>query len=272
MLTIKPMQDYTAPEIPTQVEANTTPTLLQKLPHRWRKHAAVVACAGFAFALTGCQTHHGGDGGGVPYVGQHTEQDISPPSPPPLPLPFIYTQVVEQDLVFRIHVGGTGFATYVAHLTEQEAFSIIRLQLEKAGLRFGDTPPPYIAPRPPQEDMPPNPLFFPISPVSLDLYDRTSGVAIAHLSNAQTYPRFSPVRGGLADVLTAEFSAQNRDMVFGVFYNAMESLSAVRDWGTWEELPEPTAEEIEARRPGLHDRLHDQIDAFIALLQAEGIL
>ncbi|MCL2357411.1 MAG: hypothetical protein FWC70_09725 [Defluviitaleaceae bacterium] len=41
-----PMKEYSAPNIPTLEYAKENPSLLKKLPQRWRKKAAAFACIG----------------------------------------------------------------------------------------------------------------------------------------------------------------------------------------------------------------------------------
>jgi len=49
-IVIKPVKNYTAPQIPTLGDNNTA--MLKKLPTRWQKNAKVVACAGIIGTLT----------------------------------------------------------------------------------------------------------------------------------------------------------------------------------------------------------------------------
>jgi len=257
MLVIKPVTKYDAPKIPTLDETRENPALLENLPHRWKKNAAVIACIGFAGVLTlsGCGLQHRGD---VPL-----------PTANPYYRPFVYTQVVEQELVFRIHGGGGGSSDYVAHLTEQEALGIIRLRLEEAGLRFDANPPGYVSPTNPGRWF----LTGDEMTFEIDLFDAVKGVAVTNISWAESTRAWGgPWRGELADIVANEFSSQNSDIAFGVFYNPGRFLGAAWDWDDEENLASPSDEEIEASRPILVERLNAQVDAFIEFLKDEGIL
>ena len=122
LLSINPVEHYIPPNIPTLSEALGNPALLKKLPSRWQKNAAVIACAGIigVTALTGCS------------------DVINPLNNIPGPCPV-------NPLDFYCHCGGAGEAPfYVVHLTEQEMWGIIRSQLEAAGLNFNAEPPDFV--------------------------------------------------------------------------------------------------------------------------------
>ena len=105
LFNLTPLENYTPPSLPSLYEHK--PEQLQKLPLRWQKNAAVIACAGvigLSMFATGC--------------GQRDE--------------------------LGFHHGGGGPApVYVAHTTEQETLGIIRAQLENVGLNLTVAPPEY---------------------------------------------------------------------------------------------------------------------------------
>ncbi|MCL2563710.1 MAG: hypothetical protein FWE08_06715 [Oscillospiraceae bacterium] len=86
-----PAKSYTPPQYPTRADTRGNPALLKKLPSKWRKNAAAVACIGLLgiALLSGCTTsspngngndcgwddhlHHGGSGGAPIYVAHLTE-------------------------------------------------------------------------------------------------------------------------------------------------------------------------------------------------------
>ncbi|MCL2837705.1 MAG: hypothetical protein FWE04_01370 [Oscillospiraceae bacterium] len=107
LLSINPVENYDAPRIPP-LDDNGNAEMLKKLPNRWKKKAAVIACAGIMgiSALTGCMGH--------------------------------------RELDIRFHHGGMSSGPmYVVQLTEQEALGIIRTRLEAAGLNFDVESPGY---------------------------------------------------------------------------------------------------------------------------------
>jgi hypothetical protein len=147
----------------------------------------------------------------------------------------------------RFHHGGEGGAIYFVYLTEQEALNIIRSELESAGLNFNAEPPVYIA-----DDRQGETINF-------DLYDSEKGVAIAYNS------RYNWISEQIFD----EFIAQNDDIKVGIF----------QDRGAWTNLcrqcnpsDEESAKAKEEAMPQLEEYLNEQIQAFIELLRAEGIL
>jgi len=104
-LNLTPIESYEAPRIPTLANKPK----LAKLPSRWKKNAAVVACVGIVGSMTlaGCAT-------APPHNG------------------------------YWFHNGGGPVAPYyVVYLTEQEALGHVRAQLEAAGLNFDAKPPSY---------------------------------------------------------------------------------------------------------------------------------
>jgi len=78
LLTMMPLTDYEAPELPTLTEAK--PELLKKVPSRW-KNKALIAAVGLSLLstipLSGCTgLHHGGAGMAPIYVTYLTEQEV----------------------------------------------------------------------------------------------------------------------------------------------------------------------------------------------------
>ena len=115
---LNPIETYQPPKIPTFADTASSAdksALLKRLPSRWARNAAVIACAGIlsVTTLSGCA-------------------DIVPPLNLPGPCPV-------RPLDSYCHCGGSGaMPMYVVRLTEQEVFGIIRSQLESAGLSFDE--------------------------------------------------------------------------------------------------------------------------------------
>jgi len=305
ILSITPVKNYTPPKLPTLAAANLP---LKTLPARWKKNAAVVACLGFAGALTlaGCagvagildeRFHNGGAPQAPFYIACPTENEVNFHNGGDGPMPFyvacptennvlngnyfaeyptkqeIFTQVLAQfetsELNLRTHWGGSGTGPYyVAHFTEQEVLGFIRAKLEAAGLNLDAVPPEHT-------------IFGDgearigaVSEMGIDLFDAENNIAITSISWEDSTMPFSPHGRELADMVADEFSKQSRDISFGVFYNPGEIVG----WGPFEWLEdddnyqETTPEKKEEARFILIERLTAQVDEFIAWLRAEGIV
>jgi len=248
---IKPMESYEAPKVPTLAQIYKNPEPLKKLPKRWVKNAAVVAGVGILglSTLAGCLSR----------------APVYYPADGAFCMCSEYGGYQEFDLEIRLHWGGANLANYIVHLTEQEAFRIIRTQLEAVGVRLCDTPPDYTITTNPDEFA----LRWGHEPidVELDLFDAHNRVAVVRQRGHYR-----------SDELVAAF-AQLTDINVGVIWIPSHNLNW-RGWvqdddGEWVEF-EPTAEqEAEAKaaaRPILEGSLNSQIQAFIALLRAEGVV
>jgi hypothetical protein len=149
MKNITPVKNYKAPNIPTLQTARENPELLKKVPQRWRKKAAVMACMGVAglVALSSCgreQTHRGGAPPMPIYVTQPTEEELRreiecviEAEAERAAYENALAQLETAELELRMHIGGfNGQPFYVAYLTEPEAIGFIRARLEAAGINF----------------------------------------------------------------------------------------------------------------------------------------
>ena len=135
---------------------------------------------------------------------------------------------------------------YVVHLTEQEAFGIIRSQLERAGLNFGATPPSYV-------------VNYWGDPLSIKLFDDERGVGIAYIradiSDFPFYPHYRQ-QNELIWGLERRFAEQTTDVIVRVFYNP----------GLGQD------NETRFTRRSLERNLNQQVREFVEFLRAEGIL
>jgi len=248
---LSPMQEYEAPKLPTLAEKPQ----LKKLPARWQKNAAVVACVGVVGTMTlaSCAgrpydwPHNGGGPVAPYYVTRPTEQETAP---------FTTMAPEETELDITVHHGGSGGTPfYVARLTEQEAMGIIRSQLEAAGLRFGDTPPEIN-------------VVDSWDEVTLDLYNAEHGVGIIFDNSEDSHRR--RVQWGHRQTKVIE-----EDMPVGVFYGPWQGLEGRPEWDhvwvDWESSP-PTEESKLEAVPVLRANLTEQVQTFIEFLQSEGIL
>jgi len=116
-----PINDYKPSKLPTMQEMQANPAPLKQMPNRWRKKAAVIACASFI-------------GASALFSSCDILNEISS----------LHKNTVSEPLELRFHHGGFASSpTYIVHLTEADALGIIRMQLEDAGLEFGANPPNY---------------------------------------------------------------------------------------------------------------------------------
>jgi hypothetical protein len=189
-------------------------------------------------------------------------------TPPVITNPVINTPDTDNDLLFRMHTGGSGGVYYIVHFTEQEALGIIRSQLEAAGLNLGCALPDYTVEIEKMDEFRMMPYTI---GADLSLYDSIRNVAIALGSWRNTQE------------IVEEFEKQNSDIAFGAFRvpNTDSHISAWDyDWyedenGNWLR-EEPSGEIIAAdkarARPILEAELNNQIQKFIEHLKAEGII
>ncbi|MCL2837704.1 MAG: copper amine oxidase N-terminal domain-containing protein [Oscillospiraceae bacterium] len=264
LLSINPMENYNAPRIPTLSDDNSA--ALKKMPNRWKKNAKVIACvgimgtmtlAGLAYPLA--QAPNGNnDAENAVYNGQAA-----------------YSGYSETDLIFRLHGGGGGSAFYVVYFTEQEAFNIIRSQLEAVGLDFDAVPPDYKI----------EPEGFGWNTYDIDLFDSRHRVGVSHITREMNNQPFYSHGGDRLANRVAEKFAELTDFPVGVFYtpewfprfDAMDRHERNEN-GEWDVIPHipPTDEQIaEAKataRPILEESLTAQVQEFIDFLHAEGIL
>lgn len=292
---LSPMQDYSTPEYPTRATSHAG--TLRKLPARWMKNAAVIAClsAMSISTLTGCIVQdrdilHGGGEAQMPYyVNSLTEQDVSNREtrrnrrenrtvwetyPPARCDDGLHgeNQYIENnfELDIRLSSHGGGAASepfYVAYLTEQEVFGIIRNRLCEAGICFSSPVPDYSV------------------SIELETYWETQSTITATLSLFDERTRqgivfptpwrdwfsedFGVSRNELEMKLNQEFQEQ-----FGITVTFIQRRSEFVGHYDWEDeaVPTLTDDEEEEVRRYLNGRILTQVDALIDHLRAEGIL
>jgi hypothetical protein len=177
------------------------------------------------------------------------------------------------ELTVKAHQGGAGSGpVYIAYFTEQEALSIIRAELEAAGLKLNDTPPDYTA-----FDSNTSRRY------GLDLFDGEKGVAVAYLAmdaaDEDWRWRWNDEKNTSVRI-EREFRRKYEDIIIGVFYGQWERVGngrpswADQDWASELEytVKEVTDETKAEAREILAERLAEQAQAFIRSLQRRGIL
>jgi len=246
---LSPVKSYTAPKLPTLSETRNDPALLKKLPSRWKKKAAVLACMALVGSVTlaSCDYYS---------LGLHEQSEITQLQ--------LEAALEAAELNIRTHTGGSGFGPfYVAHITEQEAFGIIRAQLEAAGLNFGATPPGYTVDKWAAD-------------FGIDLFDARNNVGISHISWADNNIAFFSHGGNwLAEEVAEAFAQQTDDISVGVFFNPGKFLGMTAN--AWdrdenEEHQPPTEEAKEEAKVYLVENITAQVRDFIKLLHAQGVI
>ena len=261
LLCVTPAKSYDAPKYPAYSDTRNNPVLLKKLPSRWQKNAAVIACVGVfgSFALTGCDEFQDGL--------DRIRQDIAGgPGSGAVVEPYTRETGRDLDITVRAHYGGAGGGpSYVAYLTEQEALSIIRAEAEAAGLRFNDTPPDYSV------DIWEDGWGGDDSKIGLDLFDKDKAVAVAYTNMGIHWDVLRWMWNvDIVGETTKAFEKQYKDVTVGVFYDSGETVG----WDSYspENAKEVTEEAKAEAGKNLEEQLRAQVREFIKLLQEKGIL
>jgi len=272
------MQSYSPPAYPTR-GANPA-AVLKKLPIRWAKNAAIIACLGALSlgALTGCgETPQTTATGPVPYSGE-TENTVETPATYPFDQ-YPYATLIEErafDIFVRTHHGGSGGGPiYVAHLTEQEALGIVRNALEEAGFDFSSNVPAHEI------------EWWPTETLPIHLYDaqKNRAVVFADLPHNNWTWQFGTERE-LEQI--HEGFAQQTDLPVEVFYcegyilgwsgfgdehgEWIAPIGGRDDWDAEFDVNTTKEEQLRLAGPALEQSLLTQVQAFIDQLRGEGVL
>ncbi|MCL2360385.1 MAG: copper amine oxidase N-terminal domain-containing protein [Defluviitaleaceae bacterium] len=258
-LSVCPIKVYNTPEIPTFEDDNSA--MLKKIPKRWKKNAKVIAGLGFIGALALSSVVRSGNHTFPQEIVHnlgHTQGS--------------YRGFSQENLLVRLHTGGMGSSFYMVHLTEQEAFGIIRARLEAAGLNFDATPPPRIVSDPTLKEynLSFSELLFMGRPdgIDFDLFDAQNGIAVTYVRS--THRSFLLDERHIARLIEEIFAELDEEIIVGAFHNP--GRIAGRGAPLPRLLRRPFPWETAAARPILVRQLINQADKFIAILQSEGIL
>jgi|GEM_PF-1486691 len=302
---LTPIKNYNAPNLPTLETVRKNPELLKKLPRRWQKKAAIVACLSVAgvTALTGCTSpdekiHDGGSATIPDYVEYPTEQlpefsfgDVLHFVPYSMEQGFPFDKVPEVELPERNdiaseayaairaqlktaqldvkthHGGESGEPFYVVYFTEQEAFGFIRAKLEAEGLNLSENTPDYSVTHWGQK-------------FTIDLFDSEKNVGVSQISRANDW-----MENVFAGDVAREFAVQHENITVGAFNNPAEEIAdgwrireehGLNRWDdneAYEALKERLiSERTPEARATLIENLDTQAQAFIDRLKTEGIL
>ena len=254
---LTPVLHYNPPAYPTR--AAKPAYILKKLPVRWAKNSAIIACVGALSlgALTGCDVQ----------VAQTAERcgdgthGVGAIAASPQTGDWYAENGREYDVEVRAHWGGSGAGPfYVAYLTEQEALGIIRNRLCEAGICFDAPVPNYVA----TAETP-----WSEATATLALYDERTGLGIVFPATWWDEFRWGISHEQIEGALRQDF-AQRFNIPAIFMQNPGEGVGE----GNWWEgdVQPPTDEEAREAGPILESKLLASVDTFIAQLRSEGIL
>jgi hypothetical protein len=223
---LNPMKKYESPSLPTLEASRANTDLLKKLPHRWNKKAAILACVG-VMGMAGMMTLSGCDELDLPPVytqraGVELTEEQRTQRAEALQAA---REVLETtELSPRVHWGGSGYGPfYVAYFTEQEAFGFIRAKLEAEGLNFSESVPDYSVEIGGWFDF------------GLDLYDAENRVGLSFISWLQNNePFFSHGGNNLSIEIRTEFEQEHEGTSIGVFFNPDRILFSASEYWEWQ--------------------------------------
>jgi len=280
-IVVMPVKKYTVPKYPTLADAQCKPLLLKKLPSRWEKNAAVVTAIGIlgAVTLTSCGLLEPRNDTGAGYnPGSENFLNVAP--------------------VF-IHGEGTGSMGCVmiapaVFMSEEEAFAIIKGEMESAGLNFNAVPPEYIATNnkakeTSQYSWENRKYILGDGNVGLELYDAKKGVGVTFISmeeatetdeNGYVTSSVTSYRPReLAELTVEDFGKQKGDISIGVFYDPGKDWEDERQKQILEEYNNSEKEWNEAcvqyendAKLLIEEDLREQVRDFIEWLQGQGII
>jgi len=248
---ITPAKGYTAPGLPTLEGMKTDPAPLMKLPMRWKKNAAAVACIGLVgvTTLTGCfpiaMLLHGGGAGGAPiYTPRPTEQDVPG-----------WLDVARIE--YRSGPAAWNIAPLVAHIAEPDIFHFLQVYMESEGLIFSSAPPDYAVVRSYVEFGRTETLR-----IGIDLFDEEKNVAIVHIGWGRSMFLREQLGYRFIGIIKEELMAQADHLNLFVFVNPGTGI-----WGT-----DHSVEERNSMRALFIQNINAQLEDFVAELRNEGIL
>ena len=255
-LSISPVEEYNAPEIPTFENDNST--MLKKMPRRWRRKLKTIVGIGLigALAFGSVNTFERSN---QHYINHNLGRTIGS----------THGLGVFTRLNVRLHTGGMGSSFYMAHLTEHEAFGIVQARLEAAGLNFDATPPPgHVFPS--METGGFNfldlALMSRIDSVEFDLFDAQRGVGVTFMPCLGTSRFMMPSQYEIARYIEELLACEVNDILSSAFY------VPGRHVGFGILLRRPHPHQLPQSHRILTRQLVNQVDKFIAQLQSQGIL
>jgi len=288
---VSALNKYSQPRYPTYDEARLDPTLLKKLPSRWKQNMGALACIG----LLGMSTIFGGCSCVL-----NNETNPLNPKYPEYPNGPGYTNdngngykngndngngytngnnngyengnnsnqpyfVIPTGGGF--HFGGSGGPpVYVVYFTEQEALEVIKNKAEYLGLSMRDVPPDISVVVREWDSQ-----WAPQHEIRLDLFNEKNNIAFAHVAGSNWWWSEE-----IARIAQDAFDAKDGDLAVGVFHGTTEGFFEQEliydEWGEFYSTRSPTIEERKEIGKRLKQHLTAQVREIIEWLQAEGII
>ena len=299
---IAPLAAYKKPGYPTHEDARLDPVLLKRIPSRWRKNMAALACLGLLGAsvltgLGGCNWRipppigggSGGNGGNYTYNGNEngSNHDYNGNDNNG---DHNYNENGNgnngnenngngntSDLCIR-HIVASGLAThfggsggppaYIVYLTEQEALDVIRYKADRLGLPLkSDVPSVYV-----NTSLDSDWWGGSQRQVNLGLFNEQKNIGIAHVGGSNSW--WGPSNSEVAQNAQELFDEKDSDMIVAVTHGASEvgtNYYGVHGSGLPNSIPPTLEQKIEITQQ-LKTHLKAQVREFIEWLQAEGII
>jgi len=242
LLKLAPVTEYAAPELPTLKEVN--PEVLVRVPKRWKSKAFTAATVGLfgMTALTGCSNNP-------------TENAVFGRVPN-------YSFLENRNFCWMHHGGSGGAPLYVAYLTEQEAISIIRAELERVGISFTKRESSYGIEIGDPDD------WWGTNRVEVGLLNEVNNIALSVLNPGEYHIPFGRFdMEGITEQAEVAFAEAYPHLSLGLFCNPGLWLGG---W-SWEE-GSVSDEEKEEARVDLRSNLIAQTRLFIEHLRENGVL
>jgi|GEM_PF-2504131 len=298
------LSDYKLPNYPTYKEARIDPSLLKRLPNRWKKNMAALACVGLlsmTAALGGCfgascgQTtapyypngndngngngynndngngykngngYYNGNGNGYENGNGNNNGNLC------------IADLIASGVA--VHHGGSGGPPlYVVYLTEQEALQVIRYKSESLGLPMRGTPPDVsvIAKNLRLLEWGWDIEDIPQRQVKLGLFNEEKNIAFSHVAGRSNWWDEDWGNREIAQYAQGLFEEKEGDRVVKVFHGTEANIGNPT-WIEDEDVPNAwhpvfcQEQKIEATQI-LKQHLKAQVREFIEWLQTEGII
>ena len=274
---IMPLKHYQLPKYPSYEDAKTEPSLLRRLPNRWKKNMAALACVGLlgmATTLGGCfgascniplpptpstpaypngndNGNNGNNSNGGGYENGNEDLCIA--------------DIIASGISAH-HGGSGGPPVYVVYLTEQEALQVIRYKAESLGLSMRSTPPSISVVARQNEHQ-----WALTREIGVGLFNAEKNIALSHVGGSNWWD-WEWSNRQVAQNAQALFNEKDGDMTIKVFHGVSEWAGSPIAWNEETRAPVFPQERLIETTQTLKQHLKAQVREFIEWLQAGGII